>query len=62
MATISLKKVTQAFLDEIIGGWYIDDVIPNGGSEGGPVKKEGDQYAFEVTYCPKARPTQKDTA
>lgn len=47
---VSLKKVAEAMMDEIIGGWHVEEVIPHGNSEAGPVKKYGDSYRFDVTY------------
>lgn len=47
---ISLKKVTNAMMDEIISGWRVGGIIPHGAAEVGPVKKCGDNYSFDVTY------------
>lgn len=47
----SLKKLTEAAATEMLGGFWVDDVLPNVGAEATSPKRSADgQYSFDLTY------------
>ena len=47
---VSLKKIAETMMDAVTGSWDMDQVIPHGASQAGPVEKDGTNYRFDVTY------------